>query len=249
MVDFITPTAPGPFDTAALQLAQAHAQAAATNSNQEAYLREIAKINEEANACALTGAAEERPEDNFFNNSLLNLDPALAPTDEPSILSIFNEVDADAAVDESIKARQLEILQKDAALLEEAANENNHIPLSSNASTVDLSPEVLGLVDALSADAANDPTALTPAQLARISETLQPVANEPLTPALLQQIQAQLPMPLNLYLISFAMNITAGTQANPYHMIENRLTPNNAVARVTPIAAIGDIALDGSMIR
>ncbi|NBX02480.1 MAG: hypothetical protein EBR02_00150 [Alphaproteobacteria bacterium] len=244
----------GPFDTAAMQIAMAQAQAAAAHTNQLAFLKEIAKSNDETNAHALDGTPATAPTEALFGSGLLNLpaseDPNIDPSADPTTLSLFTQFGADmtSATSDSVKAHQLHdmaVLQKDTELLEQAAYDKNHIPMNNNASTVDLSLQAQSIAQG-GTTSINGSAAANSAQLAQLAAIVQPIANDQLTEALLQHIQAQLiaqqnPIQLNLNTLTLAMNFIASLQPSTYHTIENVVTQtdNKIVAPITPIAAIG----------
>ncbi len=137
-------------------------------------------------------------------------------------------------------------MQKDAELLEEAANENRHPPLSNSASTVDLSVEARGLVEGNSSPAAN--ASLTQSQLTRITNAIEPFANRPLTPAIAQQIQAQLatgpnPIQLSMNTIYLAMSLIASMQPSANHSLESTFSSKGNNMVVKPVVAIGRAAI------
>ena len=255
MVDAIAPLSftPGLFDTAAIQIAEAQAQAAVAHTDPVVFLTEIAKKNDEANAHALD-KTPPAPTSDVFNNSLLNVDPdvgqILDPTIDPSSFSAFQFSAGltPAPTADSLRAQQLQdaaTLQKDAVLLEEAAHATNHIPLTANASTVDLSVEAQGVVDGT--------RALTSAQLAQIGQLLQPIANAPLTPALLQHIEAQLaaqqnPIRLSLNTLALAMSFIAGMEPSSYHEIETIAAADDMEVTVEPALPIDRVAVEDSAI-
>jgi len=258
MVDSITATT-GPFDTAAMQITQAQAHAATTHANEVAYLQEIVKTNDATNAQALDSTTATPPPDPFLTNDLFNLDAFGNPTAAPSNLAFLTEFDstvANSPTSDSIKAQQLHdmgILQRDAVLLQDAAIANSHIPLNTGASTVDLSLPAQGLINGSTIASTNSPAPLTPTQLTQIGNILQPIANQPLTPSLLEQIQTQLivgqnPIQLSLSTITLAMNLIAALQPSPYHLVEN--TPTNIDSQVvTAVTAVDKVAVEDSAIR
>lgn len=241
--------APGPFDTAAMQIAQARAHA-----NEEAFLREIAKTNDESNAHALDEVDTAPPTQSFFSAALPDTDPQADPAADPTTLALFSIFGEEGvSSDNKLKAQQLHdsaVLQKDMALLEEAANENSPLPLGDGASTVDLSPQAQDIISGLSADALS----LTPAQLAQLGDIIQPVADEPLTPALLQHIQSQLaangqnPVALSLHTLTLAMNFIASMQPSSHHQV-GHIVPKVNHQIVAPVAAIDKVAVEDSAIR
>lgn len=259
----------GPFDTAAMQIALANAQADAVNTSALALLQEVANTNDTFNADALgaAGANVTAPTNNLFTNSLLSVDtsgtatttpadPFTNPFITPDITAFPTEFGSDSATaisSGSVKAQQLHdlgVLQKDAAQLEEAANASNPVPLGSAASTLDLSPAAQGIVGRNAVASVNGFAPL-PAQLAQLSAILQPVANEPLTAALLQQIQEQLTAaqnPMQLSLNAIVMSFIAAAQPNPSHEAVTTVSKVNA-HMVAPVAAIDGVAIEGSAIR
>ncbi|MDX1975573.1 MAG: hypothetical protein SFT92_07875 [Rickettsiales bacterium] len=266
--------AAGPFDTAAMQIALAKAHAAAGNGTEETFLREIAKSNEETNAHALDSTnSSPPPANNGFDNALLGVDPDAEPVADPltgpfidpSIdvpedpLAFLTEMGSDTptvATNGTLNSQQLHdlsILQRDAELLEEAANENTPIPLGNGASTVDLSQQAQDIVSETAAPI--DETApISEAQLSRIATILQPVANEPLTPALLEQLQTQLNIAqqstqLSLNTMIRAMNFIAGMQTSLHQAIEPSILPTNREVTVMPATAIDRAAVEDSAIR
>ena len=252
------------FDTAAFQIAWARAQALATNTNEIAFLQEITKMNGDTNALAFDSTSTApSATDAFLSNGLLNLDPAADPTIDPSAgpstLSLFSEFGADltSATSDSIKAQQMHdigVLQHDTALLEEAATANSHLPLGASASTVDLSLEAQSIVSGITVGDINGSVPLFPAQLAQLAAMLQPVAGQPLTASLLQQIQTQLaasgqnPIQLSLNTIYYALNYIAGTQPSQNHAVENTIIQENTKT-VAPVLAIDRVAVEDSAIR
>ena len=243
---------------AAMQIAQARARAAAAHTNETAFLQEIARTNEETNAHALDRPAATAPRDPALGTAGSNLDTFGNPTTAPSNLTFLTELGsnaANAASGDSAKAQQLHdlgMLQKDAVLLEEGGNTNNHIPLGSSASTVDLSPAAQSIANAGAAASTTADTPLPSMQLAQMSSILQPLANEPLTPALLQQIQSQLtagqnPLQLSLTTLALAMNLIAGMQTSPNHAMENTFTTVDDHS-VAPVLAIDKVAVEDSAI-
>jgi hypothetical protein len=243
----------GPFDTAAMQIALAQAQAAADHSNQLAFLREIAAANDDANAHALDSTITVPATDTFLSNGLLNLDPTIDPAADPATLSLFSQFGADSTTEGSIKAQQLHdfaVLQKDAQLLEEAANENTPLPLSSGASTVDLSLQAQSIVAGTNVDLLG---ALTAAQLAQAAAIIQPIADQTLTPELLQQIQTQLaaaqnPMQASISNLAFIFNYIAAMQPNPTRVMENTL-PKANTQLIAPVSAVARVAEEDSAIH
>jgi|GEM_PF-5387564 len=232
----------GPFDTAQMQIAMAKAQAAAANANETAFLQEIAKANDEANAHALD------PQPVPANNNLPGADPFGEPVADPS--AFLTEFGAEPASSEAQQLHDIALLEKDAAFLEEAEDKHSHAPLGSRATTVDLTPEAQNIVNVSSI---TDSETLTPTQLTQISDIIRPLGNAPLTPALLQQIQAQLaaaqnPIQLSLNTIARAMNFIAGMQTSPNHAVENAAIPNDNEV-VTPVSAIDRGGVEDSAIR
>lgn len=249
MVDSITSLAltSGPFDTAELQIAQALAQAATAHTNALAYLREVAKANDAANAHALDTRVVA-PVDTYGNLTL-------APSNLTFLTEFTPPLPSLVASDIS-NAQQLHdmgILQRDAVLLEETLNVSHPIPLSSGASTVDLSVAAQGASLGVARVSASISAVFTPAQLTHISSILKPIANVPLTPKLLLKIQSQLsagpsPMQLSLNTIALAMNLIAGMQPSPYHSVETVFnTEDHSV--VAPVSAIDAVAAEDMALR
>ncbi len=259
MVDAIPPilTASGTFDTAAMQIAMAKAQAAANHVNEAVFLSEIAKSNDIANAKALDGTVQPLPTDNLFTNSLLNVDPAadpaLDPTIDPSSFSIYlaSKDFTNLTTSDSIKAQQLHdfgVLQKDAESLEKAAATDNHIPLGHSASTVDLSIEAQNIISEIATFSPNN-IVPTQAQLAQIAGVVQPVTDEPLTATLLDHIQAQLnaaqnPIRLSLNTLAVAMNYIAAMQPATNHMVDNAPELVDKPAEVAPVRKTYEVAVE-----
>lgn len=242
--NIIIPATNGQFDTAALQLAQGRARAIAANSNEEAFLREISRGNDAVNSSTLVTTDIQDGNDIFANNNLPNFSSSAEPAISPSTLALFSQLGSELSTD-SLKAQQLHelgILQKDAELLEEAANENRHPPLSNSASTVDLSIEARDLVNGNPPPSSN--ISLTQSQLTRITNAMEPFANRTLTPAIAQQIQVQLatgpnPIQLSMNTIYLAMSLIASMQPSTSYSLENTFTSRGNNIIVKPVVAIG----------
>lgn len=257
MVDTLITFQPlaGPFDTALLQLTQARAQALAANANEVAFLQALADNNEQTNARLLSSPDTSAPTD-----ALLGTPPdAETPGDHETLtlFSVFGKDISNPANSDEVKAQQLHdlgILQRDVALLELAAHTENHIPLGTDASTVDLSPEAQTIVQSTSGVSASADEMLTPQQLSNISEILQPFAHQPLTPTLLQSIQAQLAaqhhhIHLSLNMLAQVMGHIGGMQSSPYHLPDTSPTWDEQGGAVAPVAALGNMGLLGGSIR
>lgn len=265
MIDLIAPISSqslsGPFDTAAMQIAMARAQAIAAHTNELAFLQEIAKSNDENNAHALDDTSPAAPTETLLGNGLLNLpaseDPNIDPSADPTTLSLFSQFGADmtSTTSDSVKAHQVHdmaVLQKDVILLEQAAYDKNHIPMNDNASTVDLSLQAQSIAQG-GVIPMNGLAATNSAQVAQLAAIVQPIVHDPLTMSLLQHIQAQLaaqqnPIRLNLNTITLALNFIASLQPSTYRTIENVVTqPDSKI--VAPILPIDAVAVEDSAIR
>jgi hypothetical protein len=265
MVDSVgfIPAAAGPFDTATMQIVQAQAQAAFDHTNMLAFLKEIARINEETNAQALNSTTSP-PVKDFLSGALLNLDPALDPSIDPSadpaVLPLFSQFGTDLKSTEtsaSVQAQQRHdaaILQKDAQLLEAAANDNSYTPLGSSASTLDLSVNAQNIVDGTATVYSLESLFSAERQLMNIGAMLRSVADEPLTPSLLQRIQSQLtagqnPLQLSLNTMIVAMNFIAGMQSGGAHAARGNGMPDDKEMTVSSISSIERAAIENGAVR
>jgi hypothetical protein len=199
------PPSPAPLDTPALQFAHAtdhskNAQSTAAAAN-AALLLQLALAS--ANNASLTndllnlGNNQAIPtSDIIANEGLINLDTG-------TFLLLNNIVTnlGVTGVGGNLTARQIEasdIIQRDLLGLVGAFSADSLIQLGNEASTVDLSPqaktiagESVAATNATEASTTTLPT-LTTTQLKQIAAILKPLANQPLTLPLLQQIQTQL---------------------------------------------------------
>jgi len=259
----ITAIAPSP-DTTALQSAQTAALAASAKTNEAnktALLTEIAQAELANEALTLdsnlAGNQANAPNDISANDGLLNLN---TPT-----LTLFNEANLrNTNINESLTAftaqqmQDIGILLKDEQGLEAAANVSLHIPLTSDAATVDLSVEAQAIAEGASTSASiNMPTPLTPAQLKQVGTILAPLVDEPLTQPLLLDIQTQLTaigvstQQFSLNTISFVMNYIAAMQPASTHLVEERhddRIENEDEETVAPASPVDRVATEDILI-
>ena len=228
MVDSISAIQTTPLDTPAMQFARA---------SHAAFISEIVQAEIENNVSAIDAPF-------FVNQGLLEFN---APT-----LALFNETvgadPASATITGDLTAEQLQeiaILRQDIAGLEEAANASNHIPLTTAASTLDLSLEAQAIADGSTiVPTVNNPT---PLQLEQLGAIFAPVANAPLTSPVLLQIQAQLtpaglsPQLLSLNSIFLAQNYLSGVRKASNLESDNK-------EKVAAISAIDRVAVEDSAI-
>jgi len=251
MLDPITSVpAPTAQDIAQIQLALTEALTASSQTTQATN-----EANNNSFLPAITQAAADSvlpstPNGFSVVDSLLNID---TPT-----LSLFNEVGTSPTnpnLTGDFTTQQLQevgILKADALALEETANVSTPIPLTGAASTVDLSVQAQAI-----ANGAAPVTPLTAAQLGQIGAILTPLANAPLTPSLVLQIQAQLtaselsPLQFNLNTIQLVMSYMAGLQAAPIDAMNAAKMSNVAnenVAIDAPVSALDKVAVEDSAI-
>jgi len=223
-------------DNAALALTRAHAM------NNAAFLAEIAQ--------AQLAGDEVPPEPNpdAFSGveNLLNVD-----TPTLSLLSELSVAPENAAPVDDLTLQ--EALLKDEQGLEEAARLTTPIPLTDNATTVDLSPEAQEIAFGNPAPAAAVVAPLTPVQLEQLGNVLAPFAEEPLTPPVLLRIQEQLqaagltPLQFNLATIVLVMNFMAGMRTSPYHLTDNSVSVDDEET-VAPASPIDRVAIENGAI-
>ena len=248
------PPIPPSSDVAAMQ----HAQISAANTaNNAAFLSEIVQANLETGVAAFDPRQANTPNDFSSGDPLLSLDT-------PS-LSLFNEIGGDPRstnITGNLTAQQMQaigILLKDEQGLEEAANLISPIPLTSGATTVDLSVEAQNIAFGLNtvAPAGALPPPLTPTQLEQIGAILAPLANAPLTQPLLLQIQAQLtatglgPLQFSLSTLVLVMNYMAAMQPAATHVTaenKNERVESEDEETVAPAASIDRVAVEDNAI-
>lgn len=237
MAEFpVVPAAPlsGAFVTAEMQVALAKAQALAYKRNEEEFLLQMERVNDDVNAQALV-AEDVVPPPYFFTDPLLS--PGGVAITELSTEEFLAEFEA--GLTDGLAAAQA--LQKDVQQLQEAQSEATPAPLD-GADRVELS------VDAQVAAVNND--AQQDAALAALAYALRPFADKALSPELLAQIQARLaatmqnPVQLSLRTLSSAMHMLAGLQAATPLLAGHAAAVGHG-AQVAPISAIGRAGIGG----
>jgi len=190
---------------------------------------------------------------NITDEALLNLN--LLPP------SLFNEVpDATTTNSGPLTSQQLQeiaILQEDALKLEEASSLVTNIPLTNNSTTLDLSliAQEIAAANSNVPLSTSTPGLLTTAQLQQIAQIITPFLNEPLTPAILLQIQTQLAAnQINVSLFSLnaiflVQNYIVNMQATQNDAIRtNKKADSSSVSMVNPVSSIDKVAVEDSAI-
>ena len=172
-------------------------------------------------------------------------------------LKLLNEVSTNptsATIGGNLTSQQLQeigVLQQDALRLEDAAFVSNHIPLTNTATTVDLSLAAQGIAQVGTITPAQP---LTAAQLAQIAQIIAPFLNEPLTPALLLQMQTQLnanqpnPIQLNMNILLLVQNFIGSFQAAQYKPAETKVAANENTETVAPVESVDRVAIEDNAI-
>ena len=244
MTDSISAIQAAPLNTLAMQLAQA---------SNAAYIAEIVQAAVENSLLTSSAGQVKQPVDVLANRfpaeGLLNMD-----TPTLTLLNTIVGIDPTSAnITGNLTAEQIQeigILQQDMLGLEAAASAVDHSVLTTAATTVDLSLEAQAIASgatAASSVAVNASVSLTPVQLQQLSAIFAPIANQPLTPTLLLQIQNQLtaaglsPQLLSLNAIFLAQNYMAGEKRANNSNNANEQT----VAAVSPVdrVAVEDSAI------
>ena len=245
---------PPAIDTPAVQYAHASTHPAA------------AKTDAVANATLINQMAVASAENAAITNDILMLGNTQANTQadlyahegvvnlDTTTFLLLNNLSASlgaGTIGGNLTAEQLQasdILQQDVLGLEQAAQSTTHIALTDAASTVDLSLAAQSIASGVSTVASvntviptSDLNALTPTQLKQLSDILAPVANQPLTQALLTQIQSQLaaiqvlPQQLTLSTIFLVQNYMAGEHTTNSSIQKKKET-------VAPVGSIDKVA-------
>jgi len=203
--------------------------------------------------------------DAFLNEGLLSTN-----TETLSLLNGIGSEFVTGQIPADLTSQQLHdlgILKEDVLKLEEAATLSATLPLTAGTTTVDLSAEAQVLANALVgvnnvtnangavAAAANVPVPLTPQQVQQAAAILAPLANQPLSAALLAQIQTQLatqisPLQFNLNTLFFVMSYIAAMQpasVNAVHTEHEEIVANTD-EDVAPVASTDKVAEEDSAI-
>jgi len=247
MVDSITAiqSAPPPGDTPAAQFsARTH------HAVDPAFLAEI--VQEEITSDLLNiGDSQTTAQINASaNDGLLNLNT--------STFALLGETGTSPGNLTAQQIQELSILQQDVLGLEEAANATATLPLASGATTVDLSVGAQNIANGVNTVAvAGALNSLTSAQLGQAAAILGPVANQPLTPNLLAQIQSQLttagapPPQLNLNTIFMVLSYVATLQPVSNDAIKAGKiisAETTEKASIAPVSRLDRVAVEDSAI-
>jgi len=253
MADSVTAS---PINSQALSQAQISAFLPFITFDQTANLAAPANSNESDQFAPLLQQSSTPVSDNIFvNDTLLSLNTP--------ILSLFNDIRAQpgsASGTGNLTTQQIQdlnVLQQDIELLEEASLLTSPTLLANNTTTVDLSARAaeLALLNANSNGNTQTEATLTAAQIQQAAAILQPLANQPLTPALLVQIQARLtatdvnPLGLTLNNLFMIMGTIASMQtAQTQTKANNASDASTDTETVAPVGAVDRVAIEDSRI-